>query len=88
MFFANSRMILKELGKQLSEILNKAKKIKTFPDTFFDGEDQITDKLEIANKFYVFTNIGPNLANKIKYAGNKCFKVFMTNKYTSHDDTS
>ncbi len=76
---------IKKTWKTINEILNKTKKKKTFPDTFFDGEDQITDKLEIANKFNVFfTNIGRNLANKIKYPGNKCFKNFITNKYTSH----
>ncbi len=60
-------MILKKTWKTIIEILNKTKKKKSFPDTFFDDEDQITDKLEIANKFNVFfTNICPNLANKIK----------------------
>ncbi len=78
---------IKKAWKTINEILNKTKKKKTIPDTFIDGENEITDKLEIANKFNVFfffTNVGPNLANKIKNTGNKSFKYLMTNKYTSH----
>ncbi len=76
---------IKKTWKTINEILNKTKNKKTFPDTFFDDEDQITDNLEIANKFDVFfTNICPTLADKIKYTGNKSVKDFMTNKYTSH----
>ncbi len=76
---------IKITWKTINEILNKTKKKKIFSRYFFfESEDQITDKLVIANKFNVFfTNVGPSLANKIKYPGNKCFKDFMTNKYTS-----
>ncbi len=40
--------------KTINEILNKTKKEKIPADTFCDGEDQITGKLEITNKFNVF----------------------------------
>ncbi len=45
---------IKKTWKTINEIINKTKKKKTFPDTFNDGENEITDKLEIANKFNTF----------------------------------
>ncbi len=55
----------------INEVLCKTKKKKIFPDLFKGGNEQITDKLEIANRFNAyFTNVGKNLANKSVNQGN------------------
>ncbi len=49
----------------INDILNKSRKKKSFPETFKEDGQSISDKIEIANKFNLyFTNIGLNLANK------------------------
>lgn len=43
------------------------KSASTLPDTFKHNEEEITDPVEIANKFNeYFTNVGPNLASIIQ----------------------
>ncbi len=52
---------------------------------FRTGSLMMKTKSQINLKFNVFfTNVGPTLADKIKYHGSKSFKDVMTNKYTSH----
>jgi hypothetical protein len=75
---------IRNTWKTINDILNKTKKKRTFPEYFNDEEGIITDKLEIANKFNTFfTNIGLNLANKIKMPDNTNFKDYLKEKYTA-----
>ncbi len=56
---------MKKMWKTLNEVLNKTTKRKTFPDYFNSCDEQISDKLEIANCFNSsFVNIGKKLAKK------------------------
>ncbi len=51
----------------INNILNKSRKKKSFPETFKEDGQTISGKIEIANNFnQYFTNIGLNLAQKIK----------------------
>ncbi len=53
------------------KFFTKQKKL-FFPDFVEYENEQITDKLEIANRFNMFfTNIGKNLANKLVNRGKK-----------------
>jgi hypothetical protein len=73
---------IRNTWKTINSILNKTKKKKSFPQFFKDNESIITNKVEIANKFNdFFTNIGPNLAEKIIMPNNKNFKNYLTLKY-------
>lgn len=70
--------------KTINDILNKTKKKRSFPQFFRDGQNVITNKLIIANKFNMFfTNIGPNLSNLINAPNNKSFKTYLTQKYNN-----
>jgi len=73
---------IRNTWKTINDILHKTRKVKSFPDGFTDGKENITDKQEIANKFNMFfTNVGPNLANDIKCPENKSFKDYLNKKY-------
>ena len=50
----------------INDILHKNKQNTRLPVYFKQGEQKISDKKDIANKFNAFfTNIGKNLADKI-----------------------
>ena len=53
----------------LNEVLN-SKKLRSKPNSVFKvGDQEISDPLEIANRFcHYFSNIGPNLAKRIQSA--------------------
>ena len=54
-----------------------------FQPFFRDGEKEITEICEIANKFNtLFTHIGPNQSKNINYTGDKTYKTYLkeTNK--------
>ncbi len=74
--FMNFKDDIRGTWKTISDILNKRKRKRSFPQFFRDGVNIITNKLAIANKFnmFFFTNIGPNLSNLIKIPNNKTFK--------------
>ncbi len=75
---------MRKILKTINEVLCKTKKKKISPDFFKDGNKQITDKLEIANRFNAFfTNVGTNLAKKLVNKGNKIFTDFLVHRYTS-----
>lgn len=60
---------LKETWKNINEILNRDKRSKRISKHFIHNNTKITDHKQIANLFNdYFTNIGPNLANKISNA--------------------
>ena len=74
----------KMIWKTMNEILNKREKNKELPETFFDtnSSKQVKDPKAIANKFNeYFTNIGPNLAKKIKKNANTNFEKYLTGNY-------
>ena len=63
---SNSKSNIKLTWKILNRIINKNNSKSKISDTFICDDVKITDPLQIANKFcHYFTNIGPNLANKI-----------------------
>ncbi len=52
--------------KTINEILNRTKRKKSFPCIFREGNNIISNKMNIANKFNsFFTNVGKNLKNSI-----------------------
>ena len=60
---------IKSTWKILNEVINKKRSKLTFPSSFKEGNTEITDPMEIANRFCnYFSNIGPNLAKKIQSA--------------------
>ena len=60
-------------------MLSRNGKHKYFPESFIIDGTEVSDKLDIANKFNsFFTNIGTELANKITYSGNKTFRDYLT----------
>ena len=66
--FKNKLESVKSNIKSTWRILNEKKKKKVkLNSTFRDGTQDISDPVEIANKFWnYFTNIGPNLAREIE----------------------
>ncbi len=73
---------IRKTWSTINNILHKNKKNKKFPEYFKGNDENITNKLEIANKFNMFfTNIGPDLANEIKVNSNLQFHNFLKNKH-------
>ena len=55
------------------------KEKKEFPKSFMYNEKEITNPQEIADKFNdFFTNVGPNLSNKIPTHPTKTFRSYLT----------
>ena len=75
---------IKSMRKIMKEIVGKSKiKQTNFPKCLLINKKEITDKMEIANKFNeFFANIGPNLAAKIPEV-NKNFKSYIPEINTS-----
>jgi hypothetical protein len=72
---------IKSTWKTISELLNKTKRKKSLSHFFRDGDQVITDKLTIANKFNTFfTNIGSTLSNQISVSNNN-FKHYLTKEH-------
>ena len=93
--FRKYKTDMKKTWQTINTIVQKKKKGLSFPNYFMDGTKVITDKLEIANKFNLFfTNIGPNLANKINIPSNINHKRYLkspTNtslRFTNINETS
>ena len=69
---------IKGTWKSIKNILNKNKKLSYFPKKFIFEEKELEDPKEIAdgfNKF--FTEIGPNLAEKLDTNGKKPYETFL-----------
>ena len=50
----------------INDIINKKKPINSLPNTLNHDNEDMTDPVEIANKFNeYFTNVGPTLSSKI-----------------------
>ncbi len=45
---------MRKIWKIINEVISKTKKKKDFPKYFKSENDQINDKLQVANKFNVF----------------------------------
>ncbi len=68
----------------INNILNKGRQNQSFPEAFKEDGQTISDKIEIANKFNLyFTNIGINLAQKIKTPANQYFSDYLKTKYNN-----
>ena len=69
----------KNTWKTITEILSKSKTITPLPKYFKEGESMIIAELDIANKFnnFFFTNIGNDLASKIKYQGQNDYSRYL-----------
>ena len=64
--FESCKNDIKATWKNINIILNRTKKKKDFPKHFLVNGDSVSDPAEIVNKFnFYFTNIGPELAQKI-----------------------
>ncbi len=70
--------------KAINEILNKTKRKKHFPQYFKDGDNLLTNKQLISDKFNsFFTNIRLTLSSQIKVPQNKTFRSFLLQKNTT-----
>lgn len=64
-----------------NEIINKRKPMNSLPNTFNHDNEEMTDPVEIANKFNEYlTNVGPTLDSKIPPV-NTSFKSFLNNTH-------
>ena len=71
---------LKETWKLINEVINKRKSKLSLPQSFNSNGRSITDPTDIANEFCnYFTNIGPNLANRIPTV-NSTYNSFLTDR--------
>ncbi len=71
--FAIFKNDIRGTWKTINDILCECKKKKSFPGYFRDEDNNIiTNKTQISNNFNTFfTNVIPNLANKIRPPTNK-----------------
>jgi hypothetical protein len=77
--FNKHKSDMKNTWKTISDLLNKNKKIKNFPEYFKYNGINIRDKLEIANMFNnFFVNIGPKLAQEIPQTSNRNHSQYLT----------
>ena len=68
----------KETWKLINEVINKRKSRLSMPQSFYSNGRSITDPTNIANEFCnYFTNIRPNLANRIPTV-NSTYNSFLT----------
>ncbi len=78
LLLAKFKCDIKGTWKTINEILNRTKHKIKFPLFFNDGENLVTSKELIANKFNTFfTNIGSKLSRQIKRPKNKSFKDYL-----------
>ncbi|XP_028407966.1 uncharacterized protein LOC114530582 [Dendronephthya gigantea] len=57
---------IKATWKVINEVINKKRRSTSLPSTFIDNNSNVTNPLDIANRFCdYFTNIGPNLSKNI-----------------------
>ena len=80
--FAKYNSDIRNTWKTINEIISRNGNKKSFPTLININNTEITNKLDIANKFnaFFFTNIGINLANNITYTGQKNFEHYLKKK--------
>ena len=72
---------IRNTWKSINEVLSKKGNKKTSPTSLNVNGNEITNTFEITNMFNTFfTNIGNELANKIKYSGTKDFTYYLRNR--------
>ena len=77
--FNRHRFDIKNTWGVINEIISKSAKTKSFPDIFKDGQHELSDDREIANRFNAFfTNVGPDQSRNIRYNGNKTHQTYLT----------
>ena len=80
--FNRHRFNIKNTWGVINEIITKSAKTKSFPDIFKDGQHELNDDREIANRFNAFfTNVGPDQSRNIHYNGNKTHQTYLTQNY-------
>ena len=76
---------LKNTWTTIKNIINKSDDKNNFPDHFIINRNKITDNQIIADSFNkYFTDIGPNLAEKIPTPSNKHFTDYLNRPCTNH----
>ena len=76
--FTKNKTNIRNTWKTINEIISKSPPKKQFPTFFRDGQKEITEISEIANKFNtLFTHIGPNQSKNINYTGDKTYKTYL-----------
>ncbi len=82
--FAKFKNDIRATWKTMNEILNRIKRKKSFPCFFKDGNNIISNKMNIANRFNsFFTNVGKKLNNAINMPHNKSFNDYLKKKIQS-----
>ncbi len=80
--FAIFKNDIRATWKTFNEILNRTKGKKSIPCFFKDGNNIISNKMNIANRFNsFFTNVGKNLNNAINMPHNKSFNDYLKKRY-------
>ena len=74
--FSRNKTNITNTWKTINEIISKSPPRKQCPTFFRDGEKEVTEICEIANKCNtLFTQIGPNQSKNINYTGDKTYKT-------------
>ena len=82
--FINCNQNIKKTWSIINDVLNKTKNKKDFPDFFKINEENVTDKVTIANEFNLFfTGIGPKFANEIEKHPGKNVNNYLNFKHKS-----
>ena len=72
---------IRNTWKSINEVLSKKGNKNTSPTSLNVNGNAITNTFEITNMFNTFfTNIGKEIANKIKYSGTKDFTYYLRNR--------
>ena len=75
--FAEMHNNLKKTWELINEVINKRNSKKSLPNKFYQGNEEITDPVNIAETFNkYFVDVGPNLAQKIPKPA-KPFKTYL-----------
>ena len=72
--YSSSKTNTRNTWKTINTIISKSPPKKQCPTFFRDGQKEITENCEIANKFNtLFTHIGPDQSKNINYTGDKTY---------------
>ena len=66
----------------INEMISKCAKTKSFLDIFKDGQHELNDDREIANRYNAyFINVGPAQSRIIRYNGNRTQQTYLTQNH-------
>ena len=75
---------MRNTWKTINEILTKNQTNHKLPTVFKENGTDITDNINIANKFNTFfTNVGQKIAKDIQYDGNKNYSYYLNKQINS-----